>query len=128
MHSVRIVIFDRTDPKRFLAITESDDPDNWKLPGGKFEPGESPAQAAARELHEELGLTTTEIDLQTVATLANDDGVSARYIYAGMVAPSAIMPSAEIAQATWFTEQTLPAGKNHGHMLSAVAAVRARLR
>lgn len=38
------------------ATTLRDHPGQWALPGGRIEPGESPEQAALREIEEEIGL------------------------------------------------------------------------
>lgn len=43
---------------RILLIQRANEPQagRWTVPGGRVEPGESPAQAAAREVLEETGL------------------------------------------------------------------------
>jgi ADP-ribose pyrophosphatase YjhB (NUDIX family) len=123
--SVRITVFDVNDADRFLVVTEADDPGNWKLPGGKFEGDETPDEAADRELLEEVGLAGEQIGLQAAGTRLNDDGVSERHIYTGMAAAGDVRPSAEIAEAEWFTGDTLPDCKNRGHILGAVATARA---
>jgi 8-oxo-dGTP diphosphatase len=55
MNTASGVLF-RDSLDRVLLVKPSYKP-YWDLPGGQIEPGESPKQAAAREIKEELGLT-----------------------------------------------------------------------
>jgi 8-oxo-dGTP diphosphatase len=48
----------RDDEGRILLVKPTYK-DGWDIPGGYVEPGESPAQAAAREVVEELGVAVT---------------------------------------------------------------------
>ncbi|MFK0167287.1 (deoxy)nucleoside triphosphate pyrophosphohydrolase [Streptomyces sp. NPDC090306] len=53
------------DGDRLLSARRSGPPElagRWELPGGKVEPGESPAAAIVRELREELGVDTEAVE------------------------------------------------------------------
>lgn len=56
-----------TDPSGRLLVVQAPGPGTWHLPGGLVEQGESPRDAARREVREELGL---DLDLRDARLLA----------------------------------------------------------
>jgi mutator protein MutT len=46
-----------------ILMQKRKDDGRWALPGGAIDPGEAPAQALIREVHEEVGLTVRPIAL-----------------------------------------------------------------
>jgi ADP-ribose pyrophosphatase YjhB (NUDIX family) len=55
-----------------LAVSRKNDPNDFGLPGGKVDPGESPIDALYREILEETGYTITEH--KWVFTSVEEDG------------------------------------------------------
>ena len=58
MKTINVVAAIIRDRNRILATQRGygEFKDGWEFPGGKVEPGESPQQALAREIREELGM------------------------------------------------------------------------
>lgn len=65
MRQGRVLAARRTSPPALAG--------RWELPGGKVEPGESPAEALARELKEELGIAATVVGWLDGSVPISDD-------------------------------------------------------
>lgn len=122
--NVRAVIFN--SKKQFLIVTEVDDSDNWKLPGGKLSPSEDPVAGIVRELDEELNLDLSNLSTNDLpfARLITDDGLSSRYIFKVETNEDEINPnSTEIAKLKWCDLGSVPNCENKNHILSAVNSI-----
>ena len=68
----RIAAYAVVRSPRGILLTELSDRTNavglWNLPGGGLDPGEEPADAVIREVHEETGQHVTHVELLTVMT------------------------------------------------------------
>ncbi|TCC27900.1 NUDIX domain-containing protein [Kribbella speibonae] len=90
---------------RFLVVRHSyADTRRWALPGGGYKPArETSPQAAAREIHEELGLVVPPeaftVLTTTVTTLEGKHDTLT--ILTAFVADDVVRLSAEIAEARW---------------------------
>ncbi|SDK32354.1 uridine kinase [Nocardioides sp. YR527] len=105
MITVAAVVF-RDGEGRMLTVRKNGTA-SFMLPGGKLEPGESAAQAAVREVAEELGVRLRVEDLTLLgefeAAAANEPGHLVRstvFTWTGEVTPDA---AAEIAELRWAT-------------------------
>lgn len=101
-----------TDPDGHVLLVCERHPDHrpWVPPGGGIKPGETPREAAAREVLEESGVSADLGDL--VGVYADRDDDSLWLVFAGdPVGGEARVPAGdEIDDVGWFDPLDLPAG------------------
>jgi 8-oxo-dGTP pyrophosphatase MutT (NUDIX family) len=92
----------------------------WYVPGGAVRRHEDPLAAAAREMHEELGLRDLELrELTTSDMRLERVSVRLTALHAELPGLSVEPDPIEIAQAAWFAFDALPLprGSEVGHLL-----------
>ncbi len=109
--TVAAIVF-RDDADRVLSVRKRGTT-RFMLPGGKLEPGETPVQAAVREIGEELGVVVAAGELtlfgEFEAAAANEPGHVVRstvFTHAARIAPRA---DAEIEELSWASLDELKA-------------------
>lgn len=114
MPSVSVIVVDHH--ARILLVRHSGHRDGWAVPGGAVDIGESPAQAAMREIREEIGIRISEPRLLDVlggtdyeVTYPNGDRVAyVTAVYQAGVADGTPVPDHdEISELAWFTPAQL---------------------
>lgn len=106
-----------TNTERRLLLLRHAGTGRWTLPGGSLEPGETFAQTAARELHEETGLVAERLEpLEMFAgpqyryTYLNGDVVDyVSVLYRAHGVSGELRPQVdEVTEAAWFSVDELP--------------------
>ena len=91
---------------RVLLVLRGHEPHagRWSIPGGHVEPGETPAQAAAREVLEETGLTVRILRELGVVELRWGGGVVFEaHDFLAEVVSGELRAADDAADAAWFT-------------------------
>jgi 8-oxo-dGTP pyrophosphatase MutT (NUDIX family) len=102
-------------PERRLLTVRKRGTDRFMHPGGKPEPGESAAEAASRELYEEVGIDVAAEDLVPlgiwIARAANEaatDIEATVFTAPGEHDPAEVHPAAEIDELRWIDPRAEP--------------------
>jgi ADP-ribose pyrophosphatase YjhB (NUDIX family) len=112
----------------------------WLPPGGECEPGETPLEAATRELGEETGLVAAFPLLSDIVGTppgligyeehpAGQKGLHMNFVFVADVAHTEVRPNGEYTEWRWVDSMAgLDAPENVGQLLAVALAARPRMR
>lgn len=89
-----------------LLLSRHKQRQTWETQGGHIEQGETPEQAAARELYEESGARASELVPLCDYTAGDEKGQSSGAVFVARIAVLEQMPDSEMAEIRLF--DTLP--------------------
>ena len=123
-HAGGIVFRRDPDAVRYLAVTARGAPGEWVLPKGHIDPGETPEQAAVREIREETGVRA-EVVAPAGAIAFPFRGRTARVVLF-LMRCVAEEPAEEARTVRWGTYEETRARLTFADTRERLAAVRAR--
>jgi len=100
-----------------VLLTQRADFEVWCLPGGEVDPGESLAQAAVRETHEEVGLDVRLRRLVGIYSRPNwlSGGIHVAVFAADVMGGELDIQAQEVLEARYFRRNELPEALLLGH-------------
>lgn len=109
-----VCVFIMNDKGQLLSVSRKDDPADIGLPGGKVDAGETPLEAALRELFEETGHRADPRFAQLIYHAETDGQLAVTY----QIPFSAIKKAKEPTEAgvvSWQSPDVLATGKTFGN-------------
>jgi 8-oxo-dGTP pyrophosphatase MutT (NUDIX family) len=94
---------------RLLLVRHTYGDRRWDLPGGALKRGEAPLSAAQREMHEELGVQTSQwTSLGTVEGIFHHRRDTIHCFRAELQSPAIELNLGELQTASWYAAADLP--------------------
>lgn len=98
-----------SDGHEILLIRNTYGPQHWTVPGGRIDSGETPEEAARREVQEEVGLPLGEVRFIGQFVTTREYKHDTVYVFAATARSRAFtLDPAEILEARWFAVEDLP--------------------